>query len=164
MNIENSIDNLREKIEHIRYCMMTTISKKPNGPNLISRPMIQQALDDDGTLWYFMSDDHQLADDIDNHPIINAVFTEPDNNVYVSVSGTAELVKDRKLFKKLWTPEAASWYSFGIKDPHLALLKMNIHHAEHWDAAQNQMVPLFSKFERLHPRAIAAQVRGHNLN
>lgn len=164
MTPENSIDNLREKIEPIRFCMMTTISSGASGPNLISRPMIQQALDDDGTLWFFTSDNHQLANDIDHHPIINAAFNEPDDNLYISVSGTAELVKDRTLFKKLWTPEAASWYSFGLDDPHLALLKMNVYHAELWDAAQNKMMPLFSAVENTHSNDIADQVRSHNLN
>ncbi|HWV14184.1 MAG TPA: pyridoxamine 5'-phosphate oxidase family protein [Cellvibrio sp.] len=137
----NSIQHLREKIQSIRIGMLTTLNRDMS---LSSRPMTQQQLEEDGTLWFFVSDQMQLTEDIDSFPKINVTFANPADSVYVTASGNAEIVKDREKAKALWNPMVAVWFPGGLDDPHLALIKFNIHYAEYWDAHSNTMMQLFA--------------------
>lgn len=137
----NSIQHLRAKIEDIRFGMMTTLK---NDNSLSSRPMTQQSLDDNGTLWFFTSDDSQVAGDITRHAKINVSFANPSSNTYVTTSGDASLIKDREKAMQLWNPMVAMWFSLGVDDPHLSLIKFTIHEAEYWDSDTNKMMHLFA--------------------
>lgn len=138
---ENSIKNLRSKIESIRFCMMTTISDELN---FSSRPMTQQHLDDNGTLWFFTSDNCPLADDLLHHPKIGVTFSNPSDSVYIAMSGDGELIKSREKAEEFWNPLNAAWFPEGLDDPHLSLIKFNIHYAEYWDSDTNKMMKLFA--------------------
>lgn len=139
--IDKSINDLRSKIKSIRFAMLTTVN---SDQSLSSRPMTQQQLDDNGVLWFFISDESQLAQDINNHPKISVTFAEPADSVYVSISGNAEVLKYPEKAKELWSPAVAAWFPEGVDDPHLSLIKLTIQSAEYWDSHSNKMLQLFA--------------------
>jgi general stress protein 26 len=139
--IDNSIKNLRAKIKSIRFAMLTT---QNDDQSLSSRPMTQQQLDENGILWFFVSDESQVAHDIKRQPKINVTFAEPADSVYVAISGHAEILKFREKIEELWSPTVAAWFPDGIDDPHLSLIKFTIHTAEYWDSHSNKMMQLFA--------------------
>lgn len=139
--MSDAIENLRSKIKTIRFGMLTTLN---SDQSLSSRPMTQQQLDDNGSLWFFISDNSLLANDINQHPHINVTFAEPADSIYVAISGDAQVVKSREKAEELWSPAVAAWFPGGIDDPHLALIKLNIHTAEYWDSHSNKMLQLFA--------------------
>lgn len=138
---QTAIRNLHSKIASIRFCMLTTVN---DDLSLSSRPMTQQALDDDATLWFFTSDDSELVQNLLLHPKVNISFSEPSDNIYVSITGDATLVKDRGKAEQLWNPMVSAWYPLGVDDPHVILVKVKIHCAEYWDSHTNKMMNMFS--------------------
>ena len=44
------------------------------------------------------------------------------------------MVEDEKMVQKLWRPELKSYFPKGLEEADLALLRVDIHHAEAWDA------------------------------
>lgn len=138
---EAAIKDLRSKISSIRFGMLTTVN---DDQSLSSRPMTQQALDDSGILWFFISDTSQLATDISRHPKINVTFANPDDSVYVALSGHAEIIKYKEKAAELWNPAVAAWFPEGLDDPHLSLIKVSIYNAEYWDSHSNKMLRIFS--------------------
>lgn len=139
--IHGSIKNLCSKIESIKFCMLTTAN---DDLSLSSRPMTQQALDDDATLWFFTSNDSELVQNLMLHPKVNISFAEPSNNVYVSITGDAGMVKDRGKLEQLWNPMVSAWYPLGVDDPRVVLVKVKIHSAEYWDSHTDKMMHIFS--------------------
>ncbi|RYY75556.1 MAG: general stress protein [Gammaproteobacteria bacterium] len=139
--LDNSIKNLRAKIKSIRFAMLTTQNDEQS---LSSRPMTQQQLDDNGILWFFVSDESQVAKDIIRQPKINVTFAEPADSIYVAISGNAEVLKYREKAVELWNPAVAAWFPEGVDDPHLSLIKFTIHTAEYWDSHTNKMLQLFA--------------------
>lgn len=134
-----SIEKLKEMLEGIDFCMLTTI----DGGNLRSRPMSTQKLEFDGELWFFTRDNTHKADEIAADPRVNAAYSKPDDNRYVSVSGKAEVVKDRAKMEELWSPVLKAWFPDGLEDPNICLLKVAVDQAEYWDAPSSSLVQLF---------------------
>lgn len=138
---EDAIKDLRSKISSIRFGMFTTVN---DDQSLSSRPMTQQALEDSGILWFFISDTSQLAIDIIRHPKVNVTFTNPSDSVYIAVSGHAEVIKFKEKAAELWNPVVAAWFPEGLEDPHLSLIKLSIYNAEYWDSHTNKMMKIFA--------------------
>ena len=121
---------LWEKIDKVRPAMMTTVDEDGS---LRSRPMWTQGDTFDGTLWFFSADDAPKADELARNPQVGLSYAAPDKDLYVSVSGRAELVHDRAKIEELWNAFAQAWFPDGVDDPHLSLLKIEVDKAQYWE-------------------------------
>ena len=61
-------------------------------------------------------------------------YADPANNVYCAVSGLGRLLRDIQKAKQLWSMEQRAYYPDGPEDERLALLRVQIEHAEYWIA------------------------------
>ena len=130
---------LWEKIKDVRVAMMTTETDQ----TLRSRPMYTQQAEFDGQLWFFTKDNDPKTDEIEQDRHINLAYANPDDDTYVSVSGTAQLVHDKQKAEELWNPVVKAWFPEGLDDPHLGLIRVEPTQAEYWDASESKMVQLF---------------------
>ncbi len=121
---------LNEKIKDVRIAMLTTV--EPDGI-LRSRPMVTQDTEFDGDLWFFTLASASKVGEVQQHQQVNLSYVKPSEDLFVSVSGTAQLVSDRKEIKKRWKPYYKTWFPNGEDDPNLALLKVTVSRAEYWD-------------------------------
>jgi len=133
-----SIEKLKSLTEGIDFCMLTTI----NGGQLRSRPMSTQEMGEGGDLWFFTSDRTHKVEEIEADSRVNAAYSKPDDNLYVSVSGRASLVKDRRKIEELWNPILKAWFPDGLDDPTLSLLKVSVEEAEYWDSPNSKIVQI----------------------
>ena len=134
--------HLWEMIKDIRFAMFTT--RHGNG-HLHARPMTTQNsdLDEDASLWFFMSRKGDTVADIASEPIVNLVYADTDENTYVSISGTASVIADIAKKEQLWTKAAQVWFPGGASDADLALVQVQITHANYWDIDESKIVQLF---------------------
>jgi general stress protein 26 len=135
---EESIKKLKELIEDIDFCMLTTV----HDGMLRSRPMSTQKFESGGDLWFFSSDNTHKVDEINKNDQVNVAYSKPDDDHFVSVSGRAEVVKDRAKMEELWNPVLKAWFPEGLEDPHLCLLKVAVEEAEYWDQPSGKIVQL----------------------
>jgi general stress protein 26 len=119
-----------EIIGSIQIGMLTTI--QANG-ELRSRPMLCANFDFD-SLWFLVKETKPLIADSIGNRAVNVSFANPEKKTFASVTGSAQLVEDDKLVQKLWRPEMKDWFPAGLHEADLALLRIDIHHAEAWDA------------------------------
>ena len=129
---ENALQKLREMVKDIDFCMLTTVDE--NG-DLHSRPMSSNGdIDEDGDIWFFTAASSHKVSEIAKLPKVNVSFADPDNQRYISVSGTAQLVQDRVKIDELWRPEFKMWFPNGKDDPEVALLRITLEKGEYWDS------------------------------
>jgi general stress protein 26 len=129
---EDDLQKVRELVKDIDFCMLTTVDE--NG-DLHSRPMsVNGDIDPDGDLWFFTGASSHKVGEIENQPKVNVSFADPENQHYVSITGTAQLVRDRRKIEELWKPEFKMWFPEGTDDPDIALLRINLEKAEYWDS------------------------------
>ena len=129
---DRSRQKLHDLIKDIDFCMLTTLD---GDGCLLSRPMsTNKEVDDQGNLWFFTyASSHKVVEVNHNHQV-NVSFSDPHNQCYVSLSGTAELVQDRAKMQELWKPELKAWFPQELDEPDIALLKVTSTKAEYWDA------------------------------
>lgn len=135
---QESIDKLKELIEGIDFCMLTTM----DGGHLRSRPMSTQQFEFDGDLWFFTSDQTHKVTEIQRDARVNVSYSKPDDDSYVSVSGRAEMVKDKAKIEELWNPILNAWFPDGLNDPSLCLLKVSVEQAEYWDSSSGKLMEI----------------------
>jgi len=134
------IEKLNDLIKDINMAMLVTA--QPDG-TLRSRPMATQAAGPDGHLWFFTSITSGKVHEIENDQNVNVSYAEPDDNRYVSVSGTARIVRDAQKIHELWNPMLKAWFPKGKDDPSIALIRVTTTSAEYWDAPNGTMVQLY---------------------
>ncbi|BBD57557.1 pyridoxamine 5'-phosphate oxidase-related FMN-binding protein [Nostoc sp. HK-01] len=131
-NSDRQIQELQTLIKGIDYGMLTTVN---DDGSLHSCPMHSiDELDTDGTLWFFTSANSHRVSEIEHNQQVNVSFTSSQNQRYISISGTAQLLQDHQKMAELWKPELQTWFSQGLNEPDLALLKVSIKQADYWDS------------------------------
>ena len=65
---------------------------------------------------------------------VNLSYSNPDSNVYASVSGKANAYRDQAKIDELWSEPMRGWFPKGKDDPNITILKVTIDKAEYWDS------------------------------
>ena len=142
MSQESDYEKLREMIKDIDLCMLTTVDESDD---LHSRPMsLNGDVDEQGTLWFFTSSNSHKASEIERTPNVNVSFIDTDQQHYVSISGDAELVRDKQKIKELWKPVLKAWFPDGPDQADIALLKVRVKKAEYWDTPSSTIAQAVS--------------------
>ncbi len=136
MSETNDTAKLWEMIKSIEIAMMVT----EDGDQLRSRPMAVSQKEFDGTLWFFTRASAHKVAEVDSHHRVNLAYANPSKQNYVSVSGDANLVRDRADIDAHWTEMLKTWFPKGKDDPDIALLKVTVKQAEYWDAPSSAML------------------------
>ena len=89
----------------------------------------------DGTLWFLTRSSSDKVDEIFEDQKVTLTFAEPKDSVYVALKGTASVNQDRAKIKELWNPMYKAWFSGGETDPQIAVLKVNVHEGDFWEAS-----------------------------
>jgi len=133
---------LWDLIRDIEVAMMTTVDQDGS---LRSRPMATRNGRDGspeikGGLWFFTRAGAPKSAELERHDHVNLSYANPDDQNYVSVSGSAEVIRDRAMIDELWTEALTTWFPNGKRDPEVALLKVTVDKAEFWDTPSSTMV------------------------
>ena len=128
---DEAVAKIAKLIKGVRIAMLTTIEEEGH---LHSRPMALQEAPFDGDIWFFTGKTSPKVHQIEDHPRVNVAFSDPEHQIYVSLSGRASLVLDKAKNIELWNPSLNAWFPGGLEDPDLALLKIHVDGAEYWDS------------------------------
>ena len=117
-------------IDDIRVAMLTT--ETSNG--LESRPMSAYVDKAANAIWFITRLDSSKTDEIKDDAHVNLAFADAKANSYVSVTGTARVVRDPAKTKELWNPFAEAWLPEGPEAPTVGLIHVTPEHATLWDS------------------------------
>lgn len=99
---------------------------------LVSRPMTTQKPEFDGDVWFFVSSDADVLEEVKANPEVNVAYSIKDN--FLSLSGKASIVEDDAKKKELWYPELKHWFDgAGPESAKVKLIKVSIDTARYWD-------------------------------
>lgn len=124
-----AIETLRELIDDIRHAMLVTVDCSGN---LRSRPMCTAGHKFDGDIWFVTHADDPKVQEIATNSQVNVCYGSPTHDDFVSLSGHAEIVKDRKKIEGLWNDHLNDWFPDGPETSDLALIRVDVNEAEYW--------------------------------
>lgn len=134
-------EKLAELIRKVKFTMLTTVEADGS---LRSRPMTMLDEDFGEEIWFFVGANSGAVAEIKADSQVNLSFADPGSDIYVSLSGTAAIVRDRQKVEELWNPIYKAWFPDGKDDPNLALLRVRATEAEYWDTPDSKVVQAFS--------------------
>lgn len=137
---QDARDKVWDLIKDIKFALMAT-HKLGGGDVLHARPMM--ALNksfDDGVLWFFTGADTEKAAEIAANPSALLTYAEPKDQAYVSITGKAEVVRDKTKIDELWSEWVRAWFPDGKDDPNLFLVRFDATEAEFWDSPNGVLV------------------------
>lgn len=136
---DDAVAKLAELIADVQVCMFATADADGS---LISRPMAVQEVEFDGDLWFFTKRGGRKVEQIGREARVNVSFAS--RSSWVSVTGTAEVVRDLAKAKELWNAGISAWFPDGPEDPDIVLLKVHAAGAEYWDSPGAGVVSVLS--------------------
>jgi general stress protein 26 len=114
-------------LSHFDAAMLVTRS----ADGMRARPLSIARSQDDGALYFSTAIDSPKVQELEADPHVNVVMQ--DRRRFVSLSGTAKVVRDRALIAQLWRSSWKVWFPKGKDDPSLCLLRIDPTEAAYWD-------------------------------
>jgi general stress protein 26 len=128
MTEEEKRAHLREVMASFDTAMLVT---RTGGDHLRARPLALAELKEDGVVYFATVVDSPKVHEIEHDARVNV--TMQDKRRFVSLSGFAQVVRDRDLIDRLWSESWKVWFPKGKSDPTLCLIALAPVQAEYWD-------------------------------
>jgi general stress protein 26 len=120
--------------------------------HLHARPMAMRQQVRGEEIWFATSLASNKCKDLEANPQCALTFFDAAEGTTVSISGTGEVLKDKKLALELWDPSWARWFPEGPEQRELALLRVIPEHVERHDGRTGKVEVLFTAPRRRHER------------
>lgn len=116
-----------------------------NSNNFSTRPMAVQKTDEDGNLWFLSAIDSQKNIDIQQNPAVQLLFQGSPHSDFLSIQGRASISQDKTMIEELWEPIIKTWFTEGVNDPRITVIKVEPTDGYYWDTKHAQVVSLFKR-------------------
>lgn len=129
-------------IKDVKFAMLT---HRHRDGSLQGHPLTTQnkSMDEGSILYFFISEKSELSARLREDSNVNASYSDPGADTYVSIAGTASFSSSAATKERLWSPITKAWFPGGVSDPDLALLEVKITHAEFWNVEDSKATQLF---------------------
>lgn len=137
---ETTQDEAKQKLwsmmRDVQFAMLTT----DDGGTLRARPMVASQQWFEGTLWFFTRFSSHKVQEVETDHRVGVTYADPSKQNFVSLSGIAKVVRDKAEIIAHWSEPLRTWFPKGTDDPDIALLRVDVHSGEYWDAPSSTMV------------------------
>lgn len=105
-----------------------------------ARPMNVRKVDDDGTLWFLSASDSHKNHEVAANPEVTLYFQGSPHSDFLQLSGRAELSRDPAKIKELWEPILRTWFTGGIDDPRITVIRFTPTAGYYWDTKHGNVI------------------------
>jgi general stress protein 26 len=135
---EQALEKFKTLVKDVNICMFITNTQ--DDAETHTRPMATVDVEDDGTLWFYTDIRSIKVEEVATDHDVHLVYSHPGKDSYLDVWGTASVVKEKEKLKEKWSPMVKVYFSDGVDDPNLALLKVKPQNCYYWDNETGKMV------------------------
>lgn len=136
---KNAVEKIKELADKDTcfFCTAITTGKKVN-----TRPMAVQKIDDGGNLWFLSANDSDTNADINRDNKVQLFFKGSDHSDFLVIYGSASISSDKAKIKEFWGPLLKTWFTEGVDDPRITVLKVTPDDGYYWDNKHGNAVAL----------------------
>lgn len=125
----DQLGTIRSIMKGVRTAMLTTVDSEGA---LHSHPMTTQEAQFDGECWFIASSESDTVKQLTANPRVNLAYAS--SSEWLSVAGTAKVVRDEAKKKELWNTFTEAWFPDGADDPTVVVVKVAGDSAQYWDS------------------------------
>ncbi len=145
------LKELQDLLKGYSIALLTTVGEDGH---FHTRPMAMQHRDLSDGLWFATSEETEKVHDLARNPHCGVAFHEAAfGSTYLSLSGSAELIRDRSLIRRMWDHAWDPWFPGGPGQQDVLLIKVTPEHAEYVHPKTGRLQVLFTLAKRLLTRA-----------
>ncbi|WP_426059952.1 pyridoxamine 5'-phosphate oxidase family protein [Hymenobacter sp. B1770] len=114
-----TLKDIAAKLANLDIAILTTHTSKGQVSSL---PISNNGkVEYDGNSYYFTHEGSRTVQDILENPHVHLNFEGP-RRLYISIVGTAHLIRQKAAMRKHWVPDLEAWFKNGIDTPGVVLV------------------------------------------
>jgi general stress protein 26 len=137
---EKAIKKMKELVEKTNTCFFSTYAN--HSEPMPTRPMSVQKFDEQGNLWFLSADDSHKNFELKTDNTVQLHFMGSAHSDFLTVYGKATISKDKEKIKELWEPIVKTWFTEGVDDPRITVIKVEPIDAYYWDNKHGNAIAL----------------------
>ena len=135
---KEAIKKIKQLVDKNGTCFFGTHTNE-GGP-LTVRPMAVQKVDDEGSFWFLSSVDSNKNEEIKTDDMVQLFFQGSPHSDFLTVYGKATITKDKNIIKELWEPMVKTWFTEGVDDPRITVIRVTPTGGYYWDTKHGNFV------------------------
>ena len=125
-----AIAKMSELIKEAQTCFFCTNVKTGE---FDARPMNVLQVDEQGNLWFLSASDSHKNQELLGDSAVRLFFQGSPHSEFLHLEGTATVSRDKAKIKELWNFVLKTWFTEGIDDPRITVIKVAPSHGYYWD-------------------------------
>ena len=133
-----AVDQIKELVKKAQSCFFCTVAGAAG--SAAARPMNVRKVDDQGNLWFLSADDSHKNDELAHDPRVTLYFQGSPHSDFLQLNGRATVSRDKAKIKELWEPVIKTWFTEGIDDPRITVIKVEPSDGYYWDTKHGNAI------------------------
>jgi general stress protein 26 len=126
-----TLSKVAKMMRDLDFCMFTT---RTEDGEIHARPMSNNGeVEFDGDVWFFSGADTRKVSEIEAEPSVQLSYADAKQFRFLSMTGTAEIVRDVNKKQELWMEELERWFDEGPESDEIVLIKVTPSVVEFWN-------------------------------
>ena len=127
---QEKVDLAWKLMKDMRKGMLNT----NDGSRVVGRPMALTQDEFNGKLYFFTDVRTNKVEQIHENSLVAVSFSNPGDDKYVHVDGSASIIKDQEMKDRYWSKVFELWYPEGKDASNVVLIEINVKNIEYWDS------------------------------
>jgi len=140
---EEATQKIKELVKKANVCFFCSAIK--TGQDFNTRPMSVQKLDDEGNLWFLSAKDSHKNKELKSDDHVQLLFQGSSYSDFLNLYGKATISTDKEKIKELWEPILKTWFTDGIDDQRITVIKVEPEKGYYWDTKHNMAVGMIKR-------------------
>ncbi|HVK03750.1 MAG TPA: pyridoxamine 5'-phosphate oxidase family protein [Armatimonadaceae bacterium] len=136
---EAAVRRIQDTVRRAPTCFFCTAGHPGEGSDG-ARPMNVRTVDDRGDLWFLSASDSHKNREIARDPNVTLFFQGSDHSDFLHLRGRAEISTDRAKIKELWEPIIKTWFTEGVDDPRITVIRVAPTEGYYWDNKHGNVI------------------------
>lgn len=135
---QDAVKKIKEMVKQAENCFFC--SAIPTGESNGDRPMNVRQVDDSGNLWFLSASDSRKNQELEIDSSVKLYFQGSKHSDFMQLNGTATISRDKEKIKELWSPLVKTWFTEGMDDPRITVIKVTPTEGYYWDTKHGTAV------------------------
>ena len=134
----DAVRRIKDVVKQAENCFFCTAVS--TGPSSGVRPMNVRKVDDDGALWFLSARDSHKNAELARDPSVRLFFQGMKHSDFLHLAGRASVSSDKAKIRELWEPILRTWFTEGVDDPRITVIRFTPTEGYYWDNKHGNLV------------------------